>query len=174
MGVGARGNSSVDIARPLVTSGAQQALKLILGGAPGGAAWASVGSAVLAALLQGQDETLAALARIEEKLDALLIDQYRNPFRSGLRMLEQAQLAWSDPHERRRLLEEARSRFTDSSAAAADHPGARAAADWHLGVTCLLAESPQAAEAAWAKARDGAFQALIDAMRSFATPTVEQ
>ena len=85
----------MDIARPLVTSGAQQALKLILGGAPGGAAWASVGSAVLAALLQGQDETLAALARIEEKLDALLIDQYRNPFRSGLRMLEQAQLAWN-------------------------------------------------------------------------------
>jgi len=64
--------------------------------------------------------------------------------------------------ERTSLLQGARERFIEASVAA-PKPIAAAIADWHVGVTWLLASEPQAAETVWAQARDAAFLALTQA-----------
>jgi hypothetical protein len=159
------------IAVALAQQGTRAVFRSLAAGDASGEAWANFGADLLGAVLQQQDETNATLVRLEDKIDRLLLERFRDPFRSGVRLLEQAQLVWANEQRRQAVLGSARDRFTDAATAAPD-PLARAVAEWYLGVTWLLSGAPAAAEDAWAHARDAVLLA-IDEAQSLLRPSPE-
>jgi hypothetical protein len=85
-----------------------------------------------------QRAEIELLRSINAKLDALLA----RPFKTGVRQMEDALASWRDENDRRRLLEEARSSFTEAVSEDPE-PLRRSFASLHLAAVWLYLGSPE-------------------------------
>lgn len=162
----------------LLAAGATQAVKaLVRGQGPGQDELASVSAAaveqLLGAVLAGQDETRHSLARIEQKIDAIVLDRYRVPLEVGFRNLREAAQPHRTPADRLRLLNEAEQQFATAVVSAPSSEDAVRAEV--LSATCWLAKgSPADFHARSRHAAYVTLSALSAAYEHFAGPTTSK